>query len=251
MMAALTCAMFAQAPAAAPAGSDDLATIVGRMEQAQADNRAHFRPYIVTRDYKLFGSDGERATSEVIAEVSFQPPNQKQYAIKQSSGSGSGEKVVRRVLDRETEMARRAGEFDLNHDNYDFELLRCEQLAGVPVYVLGLHPKRGDRNLLKGEAFVDAATFRIHRIVGRPAKSPSWLIKDMQLTLTFTDVKGMWMQTASATVANVRFVGKHIFTSQDVRVQTAEQVAENMAPARAARRLRARPAPAIGAGVLR
>lgn len=259
MTVALCCGAFAQTPAqapAAPAGAadlaaPDLATIVGRMEQAQTDNRAHFRPYIVTRDYKLFGSDGERATAEVIAEVSFQPPNQKQYEIKQSSGSGSGEKVVRRVLDKETEMARKAGDFDLNRDNYDFELLRTDQLAGVPVYVLGLHPKRGDRSLLKGEAFVDAATFRIHRIVGRPVKSPSWLIKDMQLTLTFTDVKGMWMQTASETVANVRFVGKHVFTSRDVRVQTAEQVAENIAPARAARKLRTRPTQAIGAGVLR
>jgi hypothetical protein len=253
--AALTCAAFGQAPApvpaAAPATNADLATIISRMEQAQADNRAHFRPYIVTRDYKLFGSDDQRANSEVVAEVSFQPPNQKQYEIKQTSGSGSGEKVVRRVLDKETEMARQAGDFDLSRANYDFELLRTEQMAGVPVYVLEMHPKRSDKGLLKGEAFVDAGTFRIRRIVGRPAKSPSWFIKDMQLTLTFTDVKGMWMQTASEAVANVRFVGKHIFTSQDVRVQTAEEVAESVAPARTTRRLRVRPTPAIGAGVLR
>jgi hypothetical protein len=223
------------------------------MEQAQSDNRAHFRPYVVTRDFKLYGSDGERATSEVVADITFQPPNQKQYEIKQSSGSGSGEKVVRRVLDKESEMARQAGQFDLNRTNYDFELLRTEQMAGSPVYVLGMHPKRSDRNLLKGEAYVDAGTYRIRRIVGRPAKTPSWLIKELQLTLTFSDVKGMWLQTGSEAIANVRFVGKHTFVAQDVRVRTAEEVADNVAPARpaAARRLRPRPTTAIGAGVLR
>jgi hypothetical protein len=259
LTALISAAMGQIQAAAAPsanAGADpattDLATIVTRMEQAQADNRTHFRPYVVTRDYKLFGSD-DHAASEVIAEVSFQPPNQKQYEIKQTSGSGSGEKVVRRVLDRETEMARQAGEFDLNRANYDFELLRTEQMAGATVYVLELHPKRGDRNLLKGEAYVDAATYRIRRIVGHPAKSPSWFLKDLQLTLTFSDAKGMWMQTGSEAVANVRFVGKHAFVSRDLSVQTAEVVAENVTPARSAasRRLRARSAPALGAGVLR
>jgi len=237
--------------ACADLATADLATIVARMEQAQSDNRTHFRPYIVTREYKLYGSDAQRATSQVVAQVSFQPPNQKQYEIKQTTGSGSGEKVVRRVLDKETEMARQAGDFDLNRTNYDFELLRTEQMAGAPVYVLELRPKRGDRNLLKGEAYVDAATYRIRRIVGRPAKSPSWLIKDLQLTLTFSEAKGMWMQTGSEAVANVRFVGKHIFTSHDVNVQTTEVVAENLTPARTTAARRLRPRTALGAGVLR
>ena len=247
--AALICAAFGQDQ---PTGSSDLATIVARMEQAQADNRTHFRPYIVTRDYKLYGEDGGPATSEVIADISFQPPNQKQYEIKETHGSGSGEKVVRRVLDKETEMARQAGEFDLNRSNYDFELLRTEQIAGSPVYVLEMHPKRSDRNLLKGEAYVDACTYRIRRIVGHPAKSPSWLIKDLQLTLTFSDVKGMWMQSGSEAIANVRFVGKHTFVSQDLSVRTAEVVAENIAPTRTAtsRRLRPHTTPAL-AGVIR
>src|SRR4051812_48842203 len=237
-----------------PTTSADLATIVSRMEQAQTDNRAHFRPYIVTRDYKLYGADGGRATAEVIAAISFQPPNQKQYQIKQASGSGSGEKVVRRVLDKETEMARLAGQFDLNRTNYDFELLRTEQMSGAPVYVLEMHPKRSDRNLLKGEAYVDAATYRIRRIVGRPAKTPSWLIKELQLTLTFSEAKGMWMQTGSEAIANVRFLGKHTFVAQDVNVQTTEVVANNIAPARTTsprRVVRARSTTALGAGVLR
>jgi hypothetical protein len=225
-------AVIAALPAAgqqtAPA-TPDITAIVERMEQVQAENRANFRPYVVTREFKLFDKD-ERQSSYVLADITFQPPDRKQYRITQAQGSGSGEKVVRRVLDRETEMTREASQIELSRANYDFALLRAEQHAGRPVYVLELKPKRADKSLLKGTALVDAETFRIYRISGHPAKNPSWLIKDLLLTLTFSDVKGMWMQTASEAVANVRFVGKHVFTSHDVRVRTADQVAQSPRP---------------------
>lgn len=229
--------------------SPDLETIVDRVERAQAENRSRFRPYVVTREYRLFNKEGERPSSEVTADITFQPPDQKQYRIRQSRGSGSGEKVVRRVLEREAEMAREPAQIAISRDNYDFALLRTEQLAGAPVYVLEIRPKRADKSLLKGLAYVDANNFLIRRLVGHPAKNPSWLIKDLELTLTFGRVQGMWMQTGSQAVATVRFVGKHIFTSQDVSLRTAEQVAELQRPA-AKRRARAAAA-GLGAGVLR
>lgn len=49
-------------------------TIVARMTQARSENRARLRPYSVTRNYKLFGKEGQKARSEVVARVSFAPP---------------------------------------------------------------------------------------------------------------------------------------------------------------------------------
>ena len=243
MLASLS-VLAAESPA-----SLDVNTIVTRMQQAQADNRAHFRPYLVTRDYKLFDKDEQQPSSEVIADITFQPPDNKQYQIKEAHGSGSGEKIVRRVLDHETAISQNMGEVEVSRNNYDFDLARTDVLDGAPVYVLELKPKRNDKSLIKGEAYVDANTFLIRRIVGRPAKSPSWWLKDLELTLNFSDVKGMWMQTASQAVAQVRFVGKHVFTSKDLSVRTAEQVATVASP-RAARR-QARPTSAIGVYVSR
>ena len=54
-------------------------TILTRMAQARAENRARLRPYIVTRNYKLFGNDVSKAKSEVIADVAFVPPDSKKY----------------------------------------------------------------------------------------------------------------------------------------------------------------------------
>lgn len=232
-----------------PPGSLDVNTIVTRMQQAQAQSRTRFRPYLLTREYKLFDKDNPQPSSQVIADITFQPPDHKEYQIKQTSGSGSCEKVVRRVLDHEAEMSHDVGEFEVSRNNYDFELLRTDVIDGAPVYVLGLKPKRNDKNLLKGEAYVDASTFLIRRIVGRPAKNPSWMIKDLLLTLNFSEVQGMWMQTGSQAVAQVRFVGKHVFTSQDLSVRTADQVAARVP--RATARRQTRPTTAIGVFVPR
>lgn len=242
MLASLSM-LAAESPA-----SLDLDTIVTRMQQAQAQNRTHYRSYLLTREYKLFDKDNPQPSSEVIADITFQPPDTRQYQIKQTRGSGSCEKLVRRVLDHEAEMSQKPGEVEVSRNNYDFDLVRSDVLDGAPVYVLELKPKRNDKSLIKGEAYVDANTFLIRRIVGHPAKNPSWWIKDLELTLNFSDVKGMWMQTGTHAVAQVRFVGKHVFTSQNLSVRTAEQVAA-ATPPRARRQ--ARPTNAIGVYVPR
>ena len=81
-------------------------TIVARMAQARTENRAHLRPYIVTRDYKLFGKDESKAKSEVIADVAFVPPDSKKYTIQETTGSGLGQILVRRMLANEAEVTK-------------------------------------------------------------------------------------------------------------------------------------------------
>src|SRR5580693_6403785 len=84
-LAGVTCA---QAPSRSTVPSVE--TILTRMAQARAQNRARLRPYRVTRDYRLFGKEKQTTKSEVIADVTFVPPDVKQYAIRQSNGMGLG-----------------------------------------------------------------------------------------------------------------------------------------------------------------
>jgi hypothetical protein len=65
-------------------------TIMARMAQARSDNRTRLRPYIVTRDYKLFGTEKQTSKAEIIADVTFVPPDVKHYAILQANGMGLG-----------------------------------------------------------------------------------------------------------------------------------------------------------------
>ena len=98
------------------------------MAQARAENRTHLRPYSVTRDYKLFGKEKQTTKAEIIADVSFVPPDVKHYAIRQANGMGLGEKIVRQMLEHETDIVKDYGSTDLTPANYDFRFVREEAI---------------------------------------------------------------------------------------------------------------------------
>jgi hypothetical protein len=126
----------------------------------------------VTREYKVFRGYDKQPTSEVMAQIDFVPPDTKTYKIIQARGNSLGEKMVRELLDRETESSKKEHSSEISRANYDFVFLRRQNFGVVPEYVLGIFPKRKDKYLLRGQIWADASTFRIHRIEGVPAKSP-------------------------------------------------------------------------------
>jgi len=198
--------------------------ILLRMARARTDNQAHLRPYSVTRQYRLVGSQ-EQTRSEVIADVSFVPPAFKQFVIQKSSGIGLGERIVRQMLEHETDIVKNNGATDMTLANYDFRYLREEELNGQPCYVLEMRPRRVDKILLHGQIWVDSLTYLLRRTEGEPGKAPSWWLRNARIALVYGDVEGMWLQTASESTADVRFLGRHTMRSQDVRYQVSELVA--------------------------
>src|SRR5258706_7171605 len=191
-------------------------SIVANMMQARSENRARLRPYSVTRDYRLFGKEKQTARSEVTARVTFDPPGIKQFVIQHASGMGLGERIVRQMLEHETEIGKNYTSTDLAPTNYDFRYLREEELGGRRCYVLEIIPRRKDKNLLRGQIWVDAITYLLQRTEGEPARSPSWWLKDARVMLVYGDVGGMWLQTGSDASAEVRFLGRHTMLSRDV-----------------------------------
>lgn len=199
-----------------------LQTIIARMAQARAENRAQFRRYVVTRDYNFYGKEKNKSKSQVIADVSFVPPDSKAYIIQQTNGSSLGEKVVRRMLECESEIARNHLASELSEDNYDFVCHGEETRDGQSCYVLELLPKRKERNLLHARIWVDASTYMVRRMEGEPAKSPSWWLRDVRITFLYGNVGGMWLQTSSASTVNVRILGQYTMVSSDVKYRIGE-----------------------------
>jgi len=213
----------ASAQTASPASN--VGAIVVRMAQARVENRARFRPYTVTRDYKLFDKERHDPKSQVTADVAFVPPNLVQYAIEQTNGTGWGEKIVLRILANEAKITKEYAATEISPANYGFRFLREEDVEGQRCYVLELLPKRKDKHLLRGNIWVDANTYLLRRAEGEPAKSPSWWVREVRLVLLYGDVGGMWLQTASEATANVRIVGQYMLVSRDVKYKLGELVA--------------------------
>ncbi len=186
------------------------------MTLAAKDNFVHFQPYVVMRDYKLFGREAVVPTSEVIAELTFVPPDLKSYVIRQTHGTSMGESIVRRMLEGQMAFAKDSGSTDISRGNYDFRFVREEDVNGHHCYVFELLPRRKAKNLLRGDIWVDAHTYLIHRVEGEPAKSSSWWLRDVRIVLLFGYVGEMWMQTSLESTADVRIAGPYKMISKDV-----------------------------------
>jgi hypothetical protein len=211
------------------AGADSLSVdeIVTRMEAARARNK-QTPPFLMTREYKMYHGSDQKPASEVRAQINVVPPHERDYKIIESKGSDRGENVVRKILDHEAS----AEKVDppptaLVHDNYDFTLVGRQMYEGVNCYILGLKPKRQEPSLVDGRAWVDPKTFAIRKIEGKMAKSPSWWVKNVNLVVHFGEIGGIWTQTESNAVADVRVVGKYTVAGRALDVQTAEPIASN------------------------
>jgi hypothetical protein len=204
-------------PSTAEIKSPDLTLILQRIEDIQHQEPAQSRPYEVTREYKVFHGSDKKPTSEVMAQINFVPPDKKTYKITQARGNSRGAKMVRELLNRETESAKKGRGSEISRTNYDFVFLRQENFGDVPEYVLGILPKRKDKNLLRGQIWVDASTFRIRRIEGVPAKSPSFWLKNIHITLQFAELGGMWVPVTFDAIATVRLLGQYTLAGLTIR----------------------------------
>jgi hypothetical protein len=86
-----------------------------------------------------------------MAQINFVPPDMKTYKITQVRGNSRVEKIVRELLDRETESAKKRRGSEISRTNYDFVFLRQENFGVAAEYVLGIVPKRKDKYLLRGQ----------------------------------------------------------------------------------------------------
>lgn len=226
----------------------DLPTIVQRMEQAALVNRTHYRPYVMTREYRLYGSDLQSPKSQVKAEISFVPPKHQDYKIVSADGNSHGETIVRHLLEDQTKaVATGQAPGAVTRANYDFRYVGEDKVAGRDCYVLQLLPKREEKSLIAGKAWIDKSTYLVRRIDGEMAKMPSWWLKSVHVTLDFDNFDGMWLQESTRAVADVRIIGKHTFTSNAVSIEPGTVEAKNVP---ASQRRRVRDDAVIGAGVI-
>jgi outer membrane lipoprotein-sorting protein len=204
----------------------DLNTIVNQMVAVQHEDAARAHAFSVKRDYQILDRQME-SKAKVVATITFVPPDQRQYTIESAQG-GIGERVLRDFLARENEHTAQPKHKELGPENYDFRLTGSDVADGRRCYVLELLPKRQEKELLRGRAWVDAETFQIRRVEGAPVKSPSWWVRDLYILMSFAEVDGMWLRTITHATANIRFKGKYVMVVRDLEYRTApDEVGRN------------------------
>jgi hypothetical protein len=231
LMITLLCsfARAQQPPAKSSADAPQLSSILEQMQKVQAQPRPAL-PYQVIRDYRLTGEKASEPGSEIVAELDSISPQEKSFVIQKRVGSGRAEEVVRKILQHEIQIPtpKQQSETAIAPQNYTITYLGADNFNGSSCYLLGLEPKRKDPELIRGKAWVDAHSFQIRHIEGELAKSPSWIVKKVDLKADFADVRGVWLQTGMEAVADVRFVGTQTLRSQTVDTRVGDMVAQNI-----------------------
>src|SRR5258708_5974075 len=226
----LICLLVCIAPvfgaAQAASSSLDIHGIVERMMAAQQENKAHLRTFTVKRDYQVLDKQLERK-AQVVASVTVIPPGQEQYKIESNSGGIIWQKILREVLAKESESPEDLRRTEISPENYDFRLIGDQMLEGRRCYLLALIPKWLDRDLVRGQVWVDAETYNIPRIEGDATKSPSWWVLNMHILMAYGEVDGMWVRTFTHAVANVRFKGKYVMESRGLEYHSAQTASGN------------------------
>lgn len=232
VLAALCLAAMAQDKIGqSPQAPLDFAAVVQKVEDTQR-NAPPGAAYQVLREYRLYGGNSQECTSDVLAEIQYAPPDGETYAIQRRTGSPRGEQVVRRILEHESSFA--AGDPEsrsatlLTRDNYDFTDLGQTVLNGQTYYLLGLTPKRKQKQLIVGRAWVDKSSFRVRRIEGQLSKSPSWLLKNVYVKLDFAERSGNYVQSAMEAIADVRFIGTQLLRAQMLDYRAKNSMAGNI-----------------------
>jgi hypothetical protein len=237
--------------------TSSLDSIVRHMENAQLRNRESFRPYTLTREYKLFDNVSEaedpaqKPSSAVIANVEFVPPDQKSFQIQRVEGSARGKSIVQHILENESGKSGKTPA-SLTRQYYEFTLIGEERMNGHACWIVGIKPRHAEKNTIMGKAWIDKDNYLVQQVQGEIAKTPSWWLKKVEMTISYGNAAGMWLPTGTYAIADVRLFGKHVLTSQAVEIKTAAQTASASAPPISSKtqrkQLRAFP-PMVGTGI--
>ena len=148
---------------------------------------------------------------------------------------GGSERIRGRVLEKVLEAEREnfAGsdwrKGNLSRTNYVFEFAGR---AGAGLLRLNLTPRRRDSRLVAGTAIVTAASGELVRVEGRLAKSPSFWVRWVDVSRSYSPIAGAMMPVAIESTADVRIAGVSTFSMTYEYEMVAGQAVNGTAPPR-------------------
>ncbi|SFS20628.1 outer membrane lipoprotein-sorting protein [Granulicella pectinivorans] len=229
----LLCGEFAFAQDSRAA--DILAQVVKKNRERQAMLGAYCSDRVYRIEYRGVGGL-HTARMEVHAE--YRAPGVKHFTVTSETGSKAfGDKVLRRLIESEEESSKAENQVQMmvSADKYDATLVGREAIRGVNAWVLDVKPKEPSKFNYDGRIWVSQDDLAIMRVVGHPAKNPSWLVNRTDFDSEYQRVGIFWLMAKNTTVSHVRVggeatltidYGKYTVDTLPEKVQTARVVSE-------------------------
>ncbi|MGC1372488.1 MAG: hypothetical protein WA824_10160 [Candidatus Sulfotelmatobacter sp.] len=158
--------------------------------------------------YRGFAGDYE---AEMVVEVTYRPPNIKQFRVISQTGSAFViNHIFNRLMQSEQEVVNDQNRQSsaLNTENYKFSAAGYDSTPDGDEYVLNLSPKKKNKFLYRGKIWVDAKDFAVVRIQAEPCQNPSLWIKKTEIEHDYKKLDGFWLPAWDHTESEMRFGGE-------------------------------------------
>jgi len=176
------------------------------------ERKAALHDYTVLRTYQVIDLKG-KVHAEEIGRMEFFSPDKKAFTVTSESGSGLVRHMaLNPLINSEIEAAAGKEHHDsaISTDNYSLNLLGEQQLGPYRCFVAEAVPKRKDKYLFEGRAWIDVNDYSVVRIEGHPAKKLSFWIQHADFVRQYQKIDGFWLPEKDQTLVQVRLYGKKI-----------------------------------------
>src|SRR5271165_5896499 len=192
--------------------------IAARLAANNRKRHEELRSFTGQREYHvLYTGFPKRLEADLVVQVQYDAPDQKQFTIVSQSGSGLlVNHVLKKLLETEKEAANAESQARtaVTEANYSFELIGKGDLGGRPAYILKVEPKTANKLLYRGKIWVDATDFAVAKIEAEPAQKPSFWISNTVVRHIYRKIGEFWLPEQNVSTTEVRVGGHAVLTIQ-------------------------------------
>jgi hypothetical protein len=189
--------------------------------------------YSVVRTYEVKDAAG-RTQGQLKVLARYDWPNPKTFEILSEEGSHAvAATVFRPLMEHDAKASFGEDKYDsaIGPANYTVEMIGEQDIDGRHCFVLRATPRRRDKYLFDGTIWIDSEDRAVVRIEGKPAKNPSFWVKNVHFVRRYQKIGDFWLPVEDTSVCDVRLFGKHTLTIRYDDYQFDNQsAADNTAP---------------------
>ena len=200
--------------------------VLARLADANRRREHLLVGYSAFRTYQAENSF-THSQAEMDVKIRFQSPATKEFVVVSESGTRIiRSRVFKPALNAEKEALRPDAKkrSAISLDNYEFSFAEEQELRSRRCYVLNLRPRRNDKFLLRGRAWIDADDYALVRVEGELVKLPSFWTRKVEYRRDYQKVGDVWLPLRDESVSQLLLFGKSslTITYSDYQIQVRE-----------------------------
>jgi hypothetical protein len=191
----------------------DVDTIFSQFVECNRQRESLLQRYSAVQRYEVKNTKGQNLAEQMVV-MDYQSPGTMTLHVLTSKGSVLMRGALERLMKGEIRAATPRGrqESDIDPVNYTLNLVGDELVKTHECWVLGMVPRRKSEYLIQGKLWVTKADLGTVKIIGRPAKSPSFWIKHVDFIREYQHIGEFWLPRRDEIIADIRILGRRVLT---------------------------------------